>query len=103
MLMHVASESNGKQRLLFTLKQVEYLQYYIHEMRLGDPEWVQYMLRVQAKTTGSEATTDPIAEEPPPPPGPEAEKWIPLPRSIYRKDAFTALVNPVIAVDMRRG
>ncbi|WWD21962.1 hypothetical protein CI109_106450 [Kwoniella shandongensis] len=32
----------NKPRLLFSLKQVQYMQYYIHEMRLTTPSWIEY-------------------------------------------------------------
>lgn len=36
--------ANGHQKLLFSLKQLEYLQYYIHEHKLADPRVVKGLM-----------------------------------------------------------
>ncbi|ORY25348.1 hypothetical protein BCR39DRAFT_590203 [Naematelia encephala] len=80
--LYLGIEKNGKQRLLFSLKQVEYIQYYIHEMRLLNPTWIEHLSRLSTGETTS-------ADEPDL--GPNEDEWVPLPACIYRRNEFDSI------------
>ncbi|WWC87149.1 uncharacterized protein L201_002035 [Kwoniella dendrophila CBS 6074] len=40
--LYIGTDKLGKPRLLFSIKQISYLQYYIHQMRLTTPSWIEY-------------------------------------------------------------
>ncbi|WVO15870.1 hypothetical protein L204_103534 [Cryptococcus depauperatus] len=43
--LYLGYDKANRPRLLFHLRQVEYIQYYIHTMRLSTPSWIKYNLR----------------------------------------------------------
>jgi hypothetical protein len=76
----------GRERLLMSLKQIEYVQYYIHTMRLAERKWVEYLT---ARTAALNAGT-----EPPTPPEEEGDGiWVPLPDAVRPRSEFVTLVS----------
>ena len=86
----VGTEKDGKRRLLLSLKQMEFLQLYIHEMRLADPVWVEHLSKLHDAAPGEEVE---FHEEVGPPAYPEGGEWVPLPNDFYRREAFTSMVG----------
>ncbi|KAK4689782.1 hypothetical protein P7C73_g302, partial [Tremellales sp. Uapishka_1] len=81
-----AKSENGVERLLFSLRQVEYLQYYIHEMQLADPHWVMELASRKASTEVAETVHKPE----------DCEEWIPLPADLVYEKQYTSLESIVI-------
>jgi hypothetical protein len=76
----------GRERLLMSLRQIEYIQYYIHTMRLAERGWVEYLT---ARTAALQA-----GDVPPEPPKEVDEGiWIPLPGSIRWRSEFVSMVR----------
>jgi len=85
----------GRERLLMSLRQIEYIQYYINTMRIAEQGWVEYLtIRAAAIEAGV---------EPPRPPERKGEGiWIPLPDTVRLRSEFVTLVSastPKIQVD----
>lgn len=76
----------GEQRLLFSLHQLEYLQYYIHEMRLTDPEHVTSLVNQNQENAEDKENVSPIANGAIP-------EWVPLPSSLIRLEFFQKLAS----------
>ena len=79
---------DGKQRLLFSLRQIEYLQYYIHQTGLAVPERLDEIMETDKSDTPRHAGAalketkpgDGFTEE-----GLQAESdpgWVPLPNTV---------------------
>ena len=69
---------------------MEYLQYYIHEMRLADPVWVAHLNRVHTSKEGEPVEKD---EDVGPAQYPEGEEWIRLPNTFLRRADFVTVVG----------
>jgi hypothetical protein len=79
----------GCTRLSMSLRQVEYLQYYIHEMRLADPVWVGHI------TKATEGSVDMPDEKVGPAEYPPGEEWVPLPDVfVHGKDIAKVVRQP---------
>ncbi|WVQ97744.1 hypothetical protein IAU59_004858 [Kwoniella sp. CBS 9459] len=89
--LYIGYDSMGAPRLLFHLKQLEYLQYYIHELHLTSPAWVEYNnKRGELLDNGKEEE----AERSQPPTVSEEDRdddWVPLPDSIIQADYFQSI------------
>lgn len=82
------TDSDGCTRVSMTLRQLEYLQYYIHELRLADPVWTRHLTSVvEAQKTEADKQVGP-AEYPP------GEEWIPLPDEFVFGDNLVKAVSP---------
>jgi hypothetical protein len=71
-----------------SLKQLEYIQYYIHETRMADPVWVRHIT-----SSGSIDKPDPSDHAVGPPEYPEGEEWLPLPDSFIHGDDVISVVS----------
>lgn len=98
MLTTPGIKSEGYELLCFSLNQIEYLQYYIHEMRLADPEWTQYL----AKLSSANAEDQPKEgqEFSPPPYVEEENQWVPMPSAIIRASEFVEVVSVFVRFTM---
>ncbi|WWC59131.1 uncharacterized protein I303_101679 [Kwoniella dejecticola CBS 10117] len=77
--LYIGIDKFGKPRLLWKIQQLQYLQYYIHEMRLTTPSWIEYHRKRQ--DLGQEKAGQEADEELPHPPLEEGkDDWVPLPR-----------------------
>ena len=79
-------DETGKQRLLYSLRQLEYLQYYIHHMRLTDPAWVMSFTCDEQPRGADKASVLPLV-------GDGNEDWLPLPNTVMKANFFTKLVS----------
>lgn len=93
-LRHSGKSHEGKERLLFSLRQLEYLQYYIHEMRLTDPEWVLRLDGDEIKEAKPRKDEDAESDA--------ARKvqdygkigeWVPLPAEFERPEEYASIVS----------
>ena len=75
----------GKRRVLYSLRQLEYLQYYIHEMRLTDPEWVMSISSQVMEGNEDKENVPPTKKE-------DIPEWVPLPANILDLDFFVKIV-----------
>lgn len=79
--------NGGRRRILFSLKQLQYLQYYIHKARLADPAYVAYLGRLN---TGSEDDREALVE----PPWTEgSDVWVPIPDAITLPEEYEKIVS----------
>lgn len=74
---------SGKQNLLFSLKQLEYLQYYIHHYQLADPRVVKEMTAGGAIPWQEECNLDEV----------EVDNWIPLPMNVLLPEVIGTIVS----------
>jgi hypothetical protein len=74
---------SGKQNLLFSLKQLEYLQYYIHHYQLADPKVVKEMTAGGAIPWPEECNFDEV----------EVDNWIPLPMNVLLPEVIGTIVS----------
>ncbi|KAK6904069.1 hypothetical protein I203_107583 [Kwoniella mangroviensis CBS 8507] len=75
--LYVGTDLLGKPRLLWKIQQLQYLQYYIHEMRLTTPSWIEYhSKRAELLAEEGEDKADKLE-----PPSLEEgnDDWVPLP------------------------
>jgi hypothetical protein len=79
--------NGGRRRILFSLKQLQYLQYYIHEARLADPAYVAYLSRLNS---GDEDDKEEPVE---PPLTEESDVWVPIPDAITLPEEYEKIVN----------
>lgn len=78
--------------ICFSLKQIEYLQFYIHEMRLADPAWTNYLAKLNSGNDEDKPKEGEVLEEPR---YVEAENpWVPLPAGIMRESDMAEIVRP---------
>jgi hypothetical protein len=83
-------EIDGHERLCFSLKQIQYLQFYIHEMRLANPAWTDYLAK---QSSLNEADQPKEGEELVPPEYVEEENdWVPIPGGIIRAEDLADVV-----------
>ena len=80
------TDEMGKQRLLYSLRQLEYLQYYIHQMRLTDPAWVMSFTNHDHSKGVDNSGVLPLVDN-------GNKDRVPLPNNIMRADFFTKLVS----------
>lgn len=71
-----------------SLRQLEYTQYYVHEMRLADPVWTGHLANGH-KDQATEADKDLGPPEYPP-----GEEWVPLPDEFVYGDNLVKVVSP---------
>ncbi|WWD08013.1 hypothetical protein V865_006123 [Kwoniella europaea PYCC6329] len=76
--LYVGTDLLGKPRLLWKIQQLQYLQYYIHEMRLTTPSWIEYHLR-RAELLAVEGGEEGVAKMDPPSLEEGNDDWVPLP------------------------
>lgn len=97
----IGLETDGHERLCFSLKQIQYLQYYIHEMRLANPAWTEYLAKL---SSGNDADQPKEGEELAPPEYVEEEnEWLPIPGGIIRAENLAdvvCLLPPFITAQM---
>jgi len=74
---------SGKQNLLFSLKQLEYLQYYIHHYQLADPRVVKEMTAGGAIPWPEECNFDEV----------KVDNWIPLPINVLLPEVIGTIVS----------
>jgi hypothetical protein len=74
---------SGKQNLLFSLKQLEYLQYYIHHCQLADPRVVKEMTAGGAIPWPEDCNFDEV----------EVDNWIPLPMNVLLPEVIGTIVS----------
>ncbi|WRT65096.1 uncharacterized protein IL334_002038 [Kwoniella shivajii] len=90
--LYIGIDKIGKPRLFFSLHQIQYLQYYIHEMRLTTPSWAEYHnnrtdLLFEGKEEEADQLEIPSLEE-------GKDDWVPLP-SILCKARDLVSVEPI--------
>jgi hypothetical protein len=68
---------------LFSLKQLEYLQYYIHHYQLADPKVVKAMTAGGAIPWPEECNFDEV----------EVDNWIPLPMNVLLPEVIGTIVS----------
>lgn len=83
----------GHERLCFSLKQIEYLQYYIHEMRLADPAWTKYLAKLSSANAEDQPKEGEIIE--PPPYNEEENGWVPIPGGFVDADDVAEIVSVI--------
>ncbi|WWD00240.1 hypothetical protein V866_007149 [Kwoniella sp. B9012] len=76
--LYVGTDVLGKPRLLWKIQQLQYLQYYIHEMRLTTPSWIAYHLK-RAELLAVEGGEEGAAKMKPPSLEEGKDDWVPLP------------------------
>lgn len=76
-------DSHNHQRLLFSLAQIEYLQYYIHELRLTDPKVARSIVNAETAPDAEEGEDE---DE-------KVEEWIPLLLTLMRPEEFASIVS----------
>jgi hypothetical protein len=79
---------SGKQNLLFSLKQLEYLQLYIHHYQLADPKVVKEMTSGGAIPWPEECNFDEV----------EVDNWIPLPMNVLLPEVIGTIVSYLVHV-----
>lgn len=84
----IVTDKAGNTRLSFSLRQLEYIQYYIHETRMADPVWVKHITSL-----GDLDKSHPSDAEVGPPEYPEGEEWLPLPDAFIHGEAVVAVVS----------
>ncbi|WVW78804.1 hypothetical protein I302_100766 [Kwoniella bestiolae CBS 10118] len=89
--LYIGTDEYGKPRLLWKIKQLQYLQYYIHEMRLTTPSWRKYHAKraeLLAEENGEEKAAKlemPSLEE-------GKDDWVPLPSYPCRASDMVTIV-----------
>ncbi|OCF30461.1 hypothetical protein I316_07897 [Kwoniella heveanensis BCC8398] len=92
--LYIGYDSMGAPRLLFHLKQLEYLQYYIHELHLTSPTWVEYYnRRGELMEEGKEKEA--LELKPPAVHYEGGDDCVPLPNSVYQGDSFKT-IEPIV-------
>ncbi|ORX33487.1 hypothetical protein BD324DRAFT_639541 [Kockovaella imperatae] len=86
--MFIGTEKDGSRRLLMSLKQMEFLQLYIHDMRLADPIWSAHLAKKQTAQPGDLVEDDTNVG---PAQYPEGGEWVPLPNNFIRREDLTSL------------
>lgn len=77
------TDEYGHQRLLFSIRQIEYLQYYIHVLKLTDPKVAKKIANVEV---GPDAVEEDYGDE-------VVDDWVPMPSHVFRPDAFVRIVS----------
>lgn len=91
-LTRTGTYDKGKERLLFSLAQVEYIQYFIHAMRLTDAAWADYFTQLAAYNEAADGSA--AGEKPQPPSGDEAfDDWVPLPNAFTLPESYDSIVR----------
>lgn len=91
-LTGVGTYDNGKERLMFSLAQLEYIQYYIHALRLTDSAWADYYTQLAAYNEAADGSA--AGEKPAPPPRDEAfDDWVPLPNAFTLPESYESIVG----------
>jgi hypothetical protein len=75
--------ANGRQNLLFSLRQIEYLQHYIHHQGLADPRVVKELTDGGEKPWPKDFNFDSI----------KVEEWIPLPMNVLLPSEIGEIVS----------
>ncbi|WWC67613.1 uncharacterized protein I206_101523 [Kwoniella pini CBS 10737] len=89
--LYIGIDKLGKPRLFWKIKQLQYLQYYIHEMRLTNPSWIEYhrkrqeLLQEEANETRVNALSKPSVEE-------GKHDWVPLPSYAIRGSDLDSVI-----------
>jgi hypothetical protein len=78
---YAGTAESGKQNLLFSLKQIEYLQYYIHHYRLADPRVVKELQ--EGKGWPENCDFDSV----------KVEEWIPIPMNVLQPAEIGTVVS----------
>ncbi|WVF70147.1 hypothetical protein IAT40_004935 [Kwoniella sp. CBS 6097] len=92
--LHIGCDEMGRPHLLFHLKQLEYLQYYIHELHLTSPVWVDYYnRRGELLELGKEEEAKGL--QMPARPKEDENDWVPLPDSVIQADYFES-IEPIV-------
>ena len=79
----IGTVEGGKQNLLFSLKQIQYLQYYIHHFSLADPRVVKELTAGGAIDWPEECNFDQV----------KVDNWIPLPMNVLLPEVIGKVVS----------
>lgn len=89
----VGYDKTNRPRLLFSLKQVEYIQYYINAMRLSTPSWVEYyQRRAELIADGGQESLAELEEMEEPSYEDGRDDWIPIPDMVLPAELFIKIV-----------
>ncbi|ODN96466.1 hypothetical protein L198_04180 [Cryptococcus wingfieldii CBS 7118] len=87
--LYLGYDKTNRPRLLFTLKQVEYIQYCIHALRLSNPSWVEYYSkRAELEQDGSEKAMQELEELEEPSYELGQDDWVPIPDMVLPAEWF---------------
>ncbi|KJE02513.1 hypothetical protein I311_03701 [Cryptococcus gattii NT-10] len=87
--LYLGYDKTNRPRLLFSLKQVEYIQYYINAMRLSTPSWVEYyQRRAELIADGGQESLAEFEEMEEPSYEDGKDDWIPIPDMVLPAELF---------------
>ncbi|ODN75311.1 hypothetical protein L202_06492 [Cryptococcus amylolentus CBS 6039] len=87
--LYLGYDKTNRPRLLFTLKQVEYIQYCINALRLSNPSWVEYYSkRAELEQDGSEKAMQELEELEEPSYELGQDDWVPIPDMVLPAEWF---------------
>ncbi|WVQ76736.1 hypothetical protein IAR50_006410 [Cryptococcus sp. DSM 104548] len=87
--LYLGYDKTNRPRLLFSLKQVEYIQYYINALRLSNPSWVEYYSkRAELEQDGSEQALKELEQLEQPSYELGKGDWIPMPDMVLPAEWF---------------
>ncbi|OXH34546.1 hypothetical protein J008_02576 [Cryptococcus neoformans] len=87
--LYLGYDKTNRPRLLFSLKQVEYIQYYINAMRLSTPSWVEYyQRRAELIADGSQESLAELEEMGEPNYEDGKDDWVPIPDMVLPAELF---------------
>ena len=89
LILITVTDSVGCVRLSLSLLQLEYLQYYIHEMRLADPVWAAHLALAEDTTLDLGRDKEDLGTAGYPP----GEEWVPLPDVFAHGENIVSVVS----------
>lgn len=91
------TDFDGYTRLSMSLHQLEYLQHYIHEMRLADPVWVKHITSLGDLDKAHESDKDVGLPE-----YPEGEEWLRLPDAFIHGKQIVNVVSQISLINLEK-